>query len=211
MMDALAETLLAFVPIYGAGLIFVITYLSCLALPVPSSLAMLAGGAFAAVGDLSLPAVASAALAGAVLGDQTGYALGQRGGRLLRRMQRANGSAKLIAQAQAQLSANGWKTVFLTRWLFSPLGPYVNFAAGAGDLHWRRFTSASVAGEGVWVLVYIGLGWGFAAQIDRIGALTGTISGAIAAAAVAAFGLRMLWKLADRVSPKSHRDRRGRN
>jgi len=37
---------------YGVPLLFSVTFLSCLALPVPSSLLMLASGGFAAAGDL---------------------------------------------------------------------------------------------------------------------------------------------------------------
>ncbi|MBD3765178.1 MAG: hypothetical protein IE927_10725 [Rhodobacterales bacterium] len=65
----MTEALFALVPVWGAPAIGLITFLSCLALPVPASLAMLAGGAFVAAGDLALAPVARAALAGAVLGE----------------------------------------------------------------------------------------------------------------------------------------------
>ena len=198
MTEGLSEVLLALVPVYGAGLLFVITFLSCLALPVPSSLAMLAGGAFAAVGDLSLAAIAGAALVGALLGDQTGYAIGVRGGGVLARMTRRKRAGAMVARAQAELTRRAWSAVFFSRWLVSPLGPWVNLAAGATRLNWARFSSASVAGESVWVVTYVGLGWGFAAQIDQIGAIMGSLSGAVAAAAAAALGLRALWSLAQR-------------
>ena len=198
MTEGLSDVLLALVPVYGAGLLFVITFLSCLALPVPSSLAMLAGGAFAAVGDLSLAAIAGAALVGALLGDQTGYAIGVRGGGVLARMTRRKRAGAMVARAQAELARRAWSAVFFSRWLVSPLGPWVNLAAGATGLNWARFTSASVAGESVWVVTYVGLGWGFAAQIDQIGAIMGSLSGAVAAAVAAALGLRALWSLAQR-------------
>ena len=69
-MSALALSLIAD---YGVPILFCVTFLSCLALPVPSSLLMLASGGFAATGDLSLTAVLLAAFIGAVLGDNSGY------------------------------------------------------------------------------------------------------------------------------------------
>ena len=68
----MTEVILALAADYGVPLLFCVTFLSCLALPVPSSLLMLASGGFAAAGDLSLPAVAAAAFCGAVIGDNTG-------------------------------------------------------------------------------------------------------------------------------------------
>ena len=70
----MTEWLLELVPHYGTWLVAVVTFLSCLALPVPSSILMLAAGGFAASGDLMLWQVTGAALAGAILGDQIGRA-----------------------------------------------------------------------------------------------------------------------------------------
>ncbi|MFN3293117.1 MAG: DedA family protein [Gemmobacter sp.] len=188
----LTETLLGLVPVYGAALVGAITFASCLALPVPSSLAMLAGGAFAATGDLSLPGVAGAALAGAVLGDQAGWWLGRSGAGWLARATARPSRARMLARARAQLDGNAFVTVYLTRWLFSPLGPWVNLAAGAMRLGWHRFTFGSVTGEATWVVLYVGLGWAFAAQVDRLGSLMGSLAGFAAAAGVAALLARLL-------------------
>lgn len=190
----LTETLLGLVPVYGAGLVGAITFASCLALPVPSSLAMLAAGAFAATGDLSLVAVIGAALAGAVLGDQAGWWLGRSGAAWLARATARPSRARLMARARKQLDGNAFATVYLTRWLFSPLGPYVNLTAGAMRLGWRRFTLGSVTGEATWVALYVGLGWGFAAQVDRLGSLMGNLAGFAAALGIAALLARALWR-----------------
>ena len=59
----LSDWFLAQLPLYGPALLGITTFLSCLALPVPSSLMMIAAGAFVASGDLSLPMVAATAYA----------------------------------------------------------------------------------------------------------------------------------------------------
>lgn len=68
----MTEWLLGLVPVHGGWLLAVATFLSCLALPIPASILMLAAGGFAAAGDLTLAGSAGAALAGAVAGDQAG-------------------------------------------------------------------------------------------------------------------------------------------
>lgn len=187
----MTETLIALVPAYGVGLVALATFLSCLALPVPSSVIMLAAGGFAAAGDLVLWQVAGAALAGAVLGDQVGYQMGRVGRRYLSGSRLAPRRAKMLARARDLLRARGEMAVFLSRWLFSPLGPYVNFAGGAADLPRGRFTRAGVAGEAVWVTVYVGLGAAFADNLLALADILGNASGLLAALAVV--GLLALW------------------
>jgi len=50
----MTDTVFILVANYGSLALFVITFLSCLAVPVPASLMMLTGGAFAASGDMGL-------------------------------------------------------------------------------------------------------------------------------------------------------------
>jgi len=178
------DTLLALVPEYGLWLIGFATFLSCLALPAPASLLMLAGGAFAAGGDLSLIGTAAAAYAGAIAGDQTGFVIGRRGAGWLR-IDAANGKrGRLVARARDFIGKWGHLGVFLSRWLVSPLGPYVNFLGGAAGLAWTSFSVGSAAGEAVWVGLYTGLGYAFAGQIQMVADMASSISGFIAAGVV---------------------------
>lgn len=180
------ETFYALVPQYGGWILFVVTFLSCLAIPFPASLVMLAAGAFVASGDLSGLAVVAGAMGGAVLGDQLGYLAGRAGGRwLIARLSRRPAAAAWLARAEARMDAGAGRTVFLSRWLASALGPYVNIAAGAARVEWRRFTVAAVLGEAVWVALYVGLGFLFSSRVEAIGATLPSVLVAVAAAAVA--------------------------
>ncbi|MFP4326790.1 MAG: DedA family protein [Paracoccaceae bacterium] len=171
---------------WGVAVIAVTTFLSCLALPVPASLVMLTGGAFTATGDLTLLSVALAALAGAVLGDQAGYVLGARGRAALQvRIARKPRHATLMRRASTLIEHRGGIGVFLSRWLFSPLGPWVNFVAGAVSMRRMRFTAWAIAGECVWVAVYVGLGRAFAENLGTVAELASDISGLLAGAVVA--------------------------
>jgi len=181
----MTDILLALVPAYGLYIIALATFLSCLAIPIPSSLIMLTGGAFIASGDLGVVATAGTAWGGAVLGDQTGFQLGRGGGSWLQRLAGKGGkTADLITRAHALSEKSGGIGVFLSRWLFSPLGPYMNFVTGAASMNWMTFTLWGAFGEAVWVTVYVGLGYGFGDQIEAVADIAGNFSGVLAAGAL---------------------------
>ena len=171
---------------YGVPLLFGVTFLSCLALPVPSSLLMLASGGFAAAGDLSLPAVMLAAFCGAILGDNTGYWIARKlGQRLTDWLQKRPKRAALREKSEAFMQRWGGSSVFFSCWLVAPLGPYINYVSGLSRFSWLRFALWGAAGEVVWVGGYVGLGYLFADNITGISSLLGNISGFLAALVVA--------------------------
>ncbi|HHL21504.1 MAG TPA: DedA family protein [Aliiroseovarius sp.] len=191
----MTETLVGLIPQYGAALMFLVTFLSCLALPVPSSLMMLAGGAFAAGGDLSLATVGLSAYGGALSGDQVGFAIGRWGQRHIDALvARYPKRAALIERARAFSERWGGPGVYFSRWLVSPLGPYVNFLAGSARMPWARFTSWDVAGEATWVTLYVGLGFLFADQIGAVADIASNLSGALAAGLVTILIGRVLFR-----------------
>lgn len=188
----MTETIFTLITSYGALVVFASAFLSCLALPIPTSLMMLSGGAFVASGDLVLWQVVGAAYAGAVIGDQAGYLIGRRGGApLVTRLARGRKRQAVLARARALIDKRGGTGVFLSTWLFAPLGPWVNFIAGATGLGWRRFSLWDVLGETIWVSVYVGLGYLFAGQIEAVSSVMGNIVGLLAALAVA--GAMVIW------------------
>ncbi|WP_289042026.1 DedA family protein [uncultured Aliiroseovarius sp.] len=183
----MTDAVFALLSSYGPWVVFISAFLSCLALPIPTSLMMLAGGGFAAAGDLVLSNVVLAAFAGAVIGDQTGFALGRYGGApLLDRLARSPARKAVLARAHDFVDRHGGKGVFLSTWAVAPLGPWVNFAAGATGLGWARFTIWDILGETIWVTLYVGLGYGFAARIESLADLLGSLVGFLAALVVAA-------------------------
>lgn len=192
------DAVFAAVAYYGSTALFAVTFLSCLAVPVPASLMMLTAGAFAASGDLVLSSAVLAAYAGALAGDQAGYLIGRSCAGPLERWAAARRSRDLLLRrARASIEAWGGVGVFLSRWLVSPLGPYVNFAGGAGLMHWGRFSAWGAAGEAVWVGLYVGLGYAFAESLPLIAEFAADFNGVIAGAVVAAglyLALRVLQK-----------------
>lgn len=179
----MTEWLLGLVPQYGMYLLAICTFASCLALPIPASMLMLAAGGFVASGDLSLAGSGGAAFAGAVAGDQTGYFAGRKGGAGL--MQWLGRRAAPLAKATDLLARRGGIAVFLTRWLISALGPYINLAAGAAGMPWAWFTLSGIAGEACWVGLYVGLGYSFTGNLTAASGMALNVLGFLGAGAVA--------------------------
>lgn len=200
----MTDWLLALVPTYGLWLLALVTFLACLALPVPCSILMLTAGGFVATGDLVLWQVMAAAIFGAVLGDQVGYRIGLYGGnRLLTRLAANPSRGALIKRAVDLMDRRGAVGIFLTRWLFAPVGPWANLAAGAAAFHYPRFTFWAIAGEVVWVSLYVLLGYSFAGNIEAASELAGSALGILAGvAAMLGFGYWLIASQRASVAPE---------
>lgn len=194
--ETMSDLLLALVADYGVPIVFCVTFLSCLALPVPSSLLMLASGGFAATGDLYLTSVFAAAFAGAVLGDNTGYWIARGlGDKMLDWFEKRPKRSALIRKSEVFMNKWGGSSVFFSCWLMAPLGPYVNYVSGITKFKWTRFVVWGIFGEIVWVSLYVGLGYTFADNITSIADVLGNASGFLTAIGVA-IGLGLwLWKV----------------
>lgn len=134
--------------------------------------------------DLSL--VVLAGLSGAILGDQLGYRLGKHGGGFVKSRIGGNKSQQeLFRKAEEFMRRWGGPGVFFSRWLVSPLGPWVNLAGGMMPYRWPGFTLFAVMGEIVWVGLYVGLGYGFSGSVQKIADIAGQFSLLLAALIIA--------------------------
>lgn len=202
----MSDVVLSLITEFGAYVIFASAFLSCLALPIPTSLMMLSGGAFVATGDLSLWTVGLAAYSGAILGDQAGFFLGRWGGApLVTRLARTPARRAVLERARALIDRRGSAGVFLSTWLLAPLGPWVNFTAGATGFSWARFALWDILGETIWVSVYIGLGYAFSSSISTVADLLGNLVGLLVAITVAA--VMILWIRAILRQQRANRDK----
>lgn len=192
----MTDLLLLWVSDYGVLVISVSTFLSCFALPLPSSLMMLAGGAFAASGDLELWQLCLGAFTGAFSGAEIAYYISRHHGgmRVWRWLRQRKGAVGLFAQAEDLLDRHGGWAVYLSRWLFAPLGPYVNLIAGATAMPWPRFMPADALGAISWVAIYVSLGYVFGSQIEELSNTLGSVIGALTAGVVTVLLGRALWR-----------------
>ncbi|MEU5785588.1 DedA family protein [Micromonospora lupini] len=121
--------------------------------PLPGEIVLVSSALLAATGVVEPEWVATAAAAGAIVGDSIGYAVGRRGGRpllarLARRFPRHLGPAQL-ARAEQSFARHGVWAVFFGRFV-ALLRILAGPLAGALHVPYRRFLVANAAGGLVW-------------------------------------------------------------
>ncbi|OJH45989.1 hypothetical protein IE00_01840 [Paracoccus sp. SM22M-07] len=144
--------LAALLPVWGPWLLAGCAFLSCMMVPVPTSVLLISAGALAGTGHLQLIPIAAGAIIGASLGDLSAFLLARRLQPLLSR------HARLLERAQRLVARRGMLAVFLSRWLVTPLGPATNYVAGAAGLTLPRFMAASIPGEVIWATLHLATG-----------------------------------------------------
>ncbi len=170
---------------HGQTLVFLVPLLSCLALPVPASAIFMLAGTLAAEGDMDLQSVWIAGFAGAVIGDQIGFWGSRYFSARFRLLSQKNRAIHLGLERAAEFTKkHGGMGVFLSRWLASPLGPYINFTSGLTRYNWSRFLFWGALGEAIWVSLYIGIGYAFSAQAQAIADMVGNVIWLLIAAGI---------------------------
>ena len=199
------EQLIAIVQDYGALGLAAILMASCVGLPVPSSLVMMALGSFLQHEDMDILPYFLIGFGGAVAGDQAGYMIGRLGSGLL---EQGSGGPAWLATSLARAAAfqNRWSDlgIFLSRWLLSPLGPWVNLYSGLTRYSWVRFSLLVIAGEFVWVSVYLGAGMLFSSSVAALADILGSLTWFLVTGTVA---IALGWKLVTTLRSKSNPDK----
>lgn len=117
---------------------------------------------------LSLPPVLIAAAAGALLGAQTGFWLGQRGGRVLLARSRNRHLREGVVRAEEILERYGHgKAIVLARFI-PVVRTVLNPLAGALEVPTRIFTLWQVVGGLVWSIGVTLAGYGLGSSIPSI-------------------------------------------
>jgi membrane-associated protein len=171
---------------FGTPALALVIFVSCLGLPVPSTMLLLAAGAFARTGLLRVELVTPLVLLAAVIGDSCSYLMGRRIGTVLTR--RLQGS---LSWSRVEHTFDRWGVwaIPLTRFLLTPLALPTNLIAGGGRFPFRRFVVLCFLGEAVWVLLFVSLGYLFASSWQIVGAFAGDLSGWLVGFALTALGV----------------------
>jgi undecaprenyl-diphosphatase len=160
-------SILTFTAAAGYPLLFLLVMAESGGIPVPGETALIAAGAFAASGKLSLPLVIAVAATAAIVGDNLGFAVARRvGPGLLRRPGPFARHRRTAAElGEPFFARHGPKAVFLGRW-FIGLRTWTSWLAGASGMSWPRFVLWNALG---------GIGW--ATSVGLVAYLVGQSSG----------------------------------
>jgi membrane-associated protein len=174
---SVTDQVLAALLVYGLPVLFGVILICSVGIPFPISLMLVAAGSFVEQGEMKLWQVIVVASVAAVLGDQIAYGLSRWGGRrLINRISRKIGGEANIKQAEALTKRWSGAGIFLSRWLVTAFGPWVNVASGIAAYPWRRFLLWDVLGEVLWVILYVGIGYAFSNRVQTIAEILGNLS-----------------------------------
>ena len=188
------DQLLAAVSQFGAPALFGIVTIAAIGVPLPITLLLIVAGSMISQGAMNLWWAIGAAGAGSILGDQAGYAIGRWGGpAVITRLSGLFGKRASLETMEAKAKAWGGPGIFITRWLLTPLGPWINLVSGTAGYPWHRFLLWDVLGELTAAVLYISLGRFFSDRVTALGAVLGDLTWAIAALLAAIVLGYQLW------------------
>lgn len=142
---------------YGYAAVFVLVAVESLGVPLPGETALVAAAGYAGTHPhrLAIGLIFAVGAAAAILGDTTGYWIGDKGGyRLLYRYGRyVRLDEPKIKVAHYLFDRRGGAVVFFGRFV-SVLRTYAAFLAGTTRMRYRRFLVFNASGGIVWAAAY---------------------------------------------------------
>jgi len=192
-MPSLLASLLSFILLYKYAALFLITFLSALAVPLPSGAIIVAAFVFAGQGYMNTAGVVATATVGNILGDVVGFALARRYGREF--MERIGLKrilhAPFIERLERRVAKHPFVAVFLTR-LTTSITPAANLLAGFAKVGWPSFIIADIIGQGAETALNFFYGRVFGETWTFVGPITEKLGYIVIA--VAALIVILLWR-----------------
>lgn len=182
--------LLSYLLLYKYLVLFLVVAGASFGFPIPATALVIAAGAFIAQGYFDFAGVAICVFFASLAGDFSGYFVSRRFGRdVFARI----GLGKVLRSArfrsvESTFAKHAAMSVFLTRFLATGLGPGTNILAGLAKTPYWQFFSYAIAGEFLYVFLFLGLGYAFGDQWEAISAIAQD-AGAIIMLSVILIGL----------------------
>jgi membrane-associated protein len=145
------------ISVAGYPLLFVLVMGESSGVPIPGETALITAAVLASRGKLSIELVIVLAAAGAIVGDNIGYAIGRKGGRwILERPGRFHSQRlDVLRSGEPFFERHGPKAVYFGRFLLG-LRVWASWLAGATRMDWRSFVLWNALGGISWAIA-IGL------------------------------------------------------
>ena len=188
-MQFAQSTLLDLLATYGYVAVFFFIAIESTGIPFPGETMLITASIYAGhTHRLNIVLVISFAAAGAIIGDNLGYAVGHWGGyRLLHRYGRfIRLHEKRLKLGQYLFLQHGGKVVFFGRFI-SILRTYAAFLAGTNRMPWWRFFAFNAAGGIVWAIVFGTGAYVLGTQIHNLSQTASIVGGILAVIAIVAF------------------------
>ena len=192
MTTSLTEYILAYILTYGAIALGLALLIGAIGVPIPTTLLVVAGGAFIRQGLLSLPLVAVIGLIAAVTGDSLCYGIGSYAGGWV---ERRYGATTAWQSARGSFVRHGAWSIYLSRFLLTSIAIPVNLIAGSTSFGYRRFFPLVLIGEFTWLALFGGLGYAFGSQWEVISSFASDFGGLVFGLVILVAGLYLAFRL----------------
>jgi membrane protein DedA with SNARE-associated domain len=178
----------------GYPLLVAVVGAESMGVPLPGETALILGGLAASEGRLSIVLVIVLGAAAAIVGDNIGFQIGRRGGRvLLERPGRFyEERQRVLAVGDPFFERHGPKAVFFGRWI-AGLRVWASWLAGASVMSWRSFLVWNALGGITWSTTVALAAYYGGKGVEHVLAQIGTY-GLIAAALLVVAGALVLWR-----------------
>ncbi|HXE74407.1 MAG TPA: VTT domain-containing protein [Candidatus Xenobia bacterium] len=180
---------------HGYTVIFLFVLAEQLGLPLPAIPLLLAAGALAGTGKLSLSLVLLAAVAASLVADSCWYELGRRKGiRVLQLLCRISLEPdSCVRRTEDVFVRHGARSLLVAKFI-----PGINTAApplaGIFRMRFGRFLAYDTAGAFLWAGAFIGLGWVFSDQLEFVADKAASLGGWLLAILFGGLGGYIGWK-----------------
>jgi membrane protein DedA with SNARE-associated domain len=154
---------------YGYAAVAGLVLVEDFGVPVPGETVLILGAVYAGAGRLNIWLVALLGFAGALLGDNIGFAIGHFGGRpLVERYGRyVFITPERLEKATRFFERHGGKIIIVARFI-EGLRQANGIIAGTTGMHWKRFLIFNAIGAALWVAVWTSIGYFSGSHIDTI-------------------------------------------
>ncbi len=165
VLHSLEPTLNQYGYLAVAGLVMIEDF----GVPVPGETVLILGAVYAGTGRLSIWLVGLLGFAGALVGDNIGFAIGHFGGRaLVERWGRyVFLTPERLDKATAFFERHGGKVITIARFV-EGLRQANGIIAGTSGMHWAKFLAFNALGAALWVAVWTSVGYFSGNNIDTI-------------------------------------------
>lgn len=190
-----ASTLTGLLDRFGYPLVTLFVGIESSGIPFPGETMLVTAAVYAGTGHLSITGVIIAAAAGAVVGDNLGYAAGRYGGHALvtRYGRYIRIRPEHLARAETFFEKHGDKTVFLGRFV-AVLRAWAAFLAGTNRMRWPKFLVFNAAGGILWAVVYGMLGYFLGNNLPLLHKVISILGiGGVVLAVVVAVAAALVW------------------
>jgi membrane protein DedA with SNARE-associated domain len=190
---------LLFLVRHGYTVLFAGVFVEQLGLPLPSVPLLLAAGALAGAGRLSLALVLGLPIIAALISDSLWYELGRRRGvKVLQFLCRISLEPdSCVRRTESTFERHGARSLLVAKFIpgLSTAAPPL---AGVFRMRLSRFLLFDALGALLWAGAFVGLGYGFSDQLERVANRAITLGSWLLVLLLGALGGYIAWKYVKR-------------